>query len=89
VVAPQPAAERTASAAGPWKVQLGVFSVPGNAERLWAQVQNLAEVSGKNRLLVPAGKLTKLLAGGYASEGDASAACQRLKQAGHDCVVTR
>ena len=88
-VAPQPPTERAASTAGPWKVQLGVFSVPGNAERLWAQVQNLAEVSGKNRLLVPAGKLTKLLAGGYASEGDASAACQRLKQAGHDCVVTR
>jgi hypothetical protein len=40
-------------------------------------------------LLVPVGKLTKLLAGGYASQDAASAACQRLKQAGHDCVVTK
>lgn len=86
---PQPAPRPAASAAGAWKVQLGVFSVAGNAERLWTEVQGIAGVSGKNRLLVPAGKLTKLLAGGYASEGEAAAACQRLKQAGHECVVTK
>lgn len=75
--------------AGPWKLQLGVFSVSGNAERLWSELQGRAEISGKKRLLVPVGRLTKLLAGGYVSEAEASAACQRLKRAGHDCLVTK
>jgi hypothetical protein len=70
-------------------VQLGVFSVAANAERMWSEVQAVPGFAGKNRLLVPASKLTKLLAGGYASEAEASAACQRLKHAGHDCLVTK
>lgn len=83
--APQPAAP----ASGPWKLQLGVFSVSGNAERLWSDIAGRPEVAGKNRLMVPAGRLTKLLVGGYASDGEATAACQRLKAAGHDCLVTK
>jgi TPR repeat protein len=77
------------AATGAWKLQLGVFSVSGNAERLWSQLAGLPELAGKNRLLVPAGRLTKLLAGGYASQSEASAACQGLKRAGQDCLVTR
>ena len=86
-VAPPPAP--AAPASGPWKLQLGVFSVPGNADKLWRDVQGRPELTGKNRLLVPAGRLTKLLVGGYASEGEANTACQRLKAAGHDCLVTK
>jgi len=66
-----------------------VFSVAANAEKMWGEAQAIPGFAGKNRLLVPVGKLTKLLAGGYASEAEASAACQRLKQSGHDCLVTK
>lgn len=70
-------------------MQLGVFSVSGNAERLWSELSGRPEIAGKKRELTRAGRLTKLLAGGYASEDEASVACQRLKRAGHDCLVTK
>jgi TPR repeat protein len=73
---------------GPWRVQLGAFGVPGNAEALWTRVKSRPELSGHGRLLVPAGKLTKLQASGFASQADASAACARLKSAGFACVPT-
>jgi len=87
---PAPAAPAPrAAAAGPWKVQLGAFSVAGNAERAWAAVANRAEIAGHQRLLVPSGRVTRLLAGGYASQAEAQAACNALQRAGHDCLVTR
>jgi cell division septation protein DedD len=81
-VAAAPAAE------GPWRVQLGAFSIRANAENLWRQVSGRAELSGHARLMVPAGRVTKLQAGGFASRGAADAACRTLRQAGHDCLVT-
>lgn len=88
--APTPAAAtRVAPASGPWKVQLGAFGVPGNAERMWNQLSGRSELAGRTRLLVPAGRLTKLLAGGYATRDQASAACASLKRSGQDCLVTR
>ncbi|MXP25786.1 sporulation protein [Altererythrobacter indicus] len=78
----------TVSAGGKWRVQLGAFSVPGNAERLWAQLHNRPELRGHPKLLVPAGRVNKLQAGGYASRGAAQSACNALKQAGQDCLVT-
>jgi len=86
---PSRAARPAPAATGPWKVQLGVFSVPTNADRLWARLGSRPELAGRNRLLVPAGRLTRLLAGGYASHGEASAACRGLKRAGQDCLVTK
>ncbi|WP_284124522.1 SPOR domain-containing protein [Parerythrobacter aestuarii] len=80
-----PAQART----GPWKVQLGAFSVASNADRLWSQLAGRAELSGSSKLLVPAGRVTKLLAGGYASRGEAQDACAALKRSGQDCLVTR
>jgi cell division septation protein DedD len=85
VTAPAP----VAATSGPWKLQLGAFGVKGNAEKLWAQLSARPELQGKTRLLVPAGKLTKLLAGGFASRADANAACSRLQAAGQVCVVTQ
>lgn len=85
--APKPAT--VASTSGPWKLQLGAFGVKGNAEKLWSQLSGRPELAGKTRLLVPAGKLTKLLAGGFASRADANAACARLQAAGQVCVVTQ
>jgi hypothetical protein len=83
---PAPAAS---AATGPWKVQLGVFAVRGNVERLWAQLGGQGELAGKTKVTVPAGATTKLLAGGFATRGAAEAACLSLRHRGHDCLVTR
>jgi hypothetical protein len=40
------------------------------------------------RLLVPAGRVTKLQAAGFASRSAADAACRSLRQTGQDCLVT-
>ncbi|MGN6496351.1 MAG: SPOR domain-containing protein [Tsuneonella sp.] len=83
---PPPAAS---ASSGPWKLQLGAFSVPGNADKLWARIGGKGVLAGKTRLVQPAGRLTRLLAGGWASEGAAQAACGALKASGTDCLVTR
>lgn len=82
-------APRAASSDGPWKLQLGAFGVRGNAEKLWQQLSKRPELSGKNRLLVPSGNLTRLLAGGFATRADANAACAKLQAAGQACIVTQ
>ena len=74
---------------GPWKVQLGAFAVDGNAERLWARLSDRSELAGATRVLEPVGRVTKLLAGGYASRTDAQNACNALKRSGQECLVTR
>ncbi|HTO28912.1 MAG TPA: SPOR domain-containing protein [Devosia sp.] len=86
---PAPKAAQQAAASGPWKLQLGAFGVRGNAEKLWSRLSSRPELSGKQRLLVPAGKVTKLLAGGFASRADADRACAKLKAAGQECLVTQ
>jgi cell division septation protein DedD len=74
---------------GPWRLQLGAFGVPGNAEALWSRVKGRPELSGRAKLLMPAGKLTKLQAGGFASQAEASAACAKLRTGGFTCLATR
>ncbi|EIZ78576.1 hypothetical protein WSK_2623 [Novosphingobium sp. Rr 2-17] len=74
---------------GPWRVQLGAFGVAGNAEALWAKVRARPELAGHSRALVPAGRLTKLQATGFASQAGAQAACSRLSGAGVTCLVVR
>lgn len=76
-------------ASGPWRVQLGAFSVRANAERLWSTVSGRAELAGHERLLVPSGRVVRLLAGGFASQAAAQTACTALRRGGHDCLVTR
>ena len=77
------------TADGPWRVQLGAFGVEGNAERLWTRLSSSAALDGKQRYLVPAGRLTKLQAGGFASRAAANAACAAIKRGGQACIVTR
>ena len=94
VTTPAPQAAPTPAAtverlSGPWKVQLGAFGVPGNAEKLWSQLAGRSEIAGRERVLLKSGRLTRLLAGGYASREDASAACASLKRSGQACLVTR
>lgn len=89
---PTPAARPAApasAASGPWRVQLGAFAVDGNAEKLWARLSGRSELAGRDRLLVPSGRVTKLLAAGYPTRSSADAACRSLKQSGQDCLVTR
>jgi hypothetical protein len=74
---------------GPWKVQLGAFSVPGNADRAWAQASGKAALAGKAKQTLTAGRLTRLLAAGWPSQGAAQAACNALKASGENCIVTR
>jgi len=83
--APAPA---PAPAAGAWRVQLGAFSVASNAQRQWDRASGRPELAGKERLLVPAGSVTKLQAGGFASRAAAEAACRALKADGIDCIAT-
>ena len=89
--APEAAPARASSAAngGPWKVQLGAFGVKSNADKLWARLSGRSELSGATKLMVPSGRVTKLQAGGFASQGDAQSACNALKRSGQDCLVTR
>lgn len=84
---PASAARVTTPAAGPWKLQLGAFGVAGNADKLWSQLASRRELAGRVKLKVPAGKLTKLLAGGYATRTEAEAACASLKASGQACLV--
>ena len=78
-----------AATGGSWKVQLGAFSVKGNAEKLWTQLAGRAELSGSTKVLVAAGGLTRLLAGGFPSRAAAQAACDALKRSGQACLVTQ
>ena len=73
---------------GSWKVQLGAFGVPANAETMWARVKTRPEIAGHPRSLVPTGKVNRLLAGGYSEEG-AQTACRKLSASGISCLVTK
>jgi hypothetical protein len=68
-------------------VQLGAFGVPGNADRMWSQLASHAALAGTRKSLIPSGKLTRLLATGFATEGEAARACTALKREGKACVV--
>ena len=73
---------------GEWRVQLGAFGVPGNAERLWSKVSDNPALAGTERALVPAGRLMQVHAVGFASRSDAQAACRALRRDGQACIVT-
>jgi TPR repeat protein len=81
---PTPAA---ATRQGKWRIQLGAFGVAGNADRLWSQISGNPALVGTRKTLLPSGKVTRLLATGFASEAEASKACSSLKRQGQACVV--
>lgn len=83
VSAPAPAPTRK----GSWSVQLGAFSIAANAERLWRQLAGHPALAGTRKALVPSGRLTRLLATGFASQAEASRACAQLKAQGQACLV--
>jgi cell division septation protein DedD len=71
-----------APASGAWRIQLGAFGVAGNAQGLWAKLKGNAALGGRQAFYVPAGKLTKLQAGPFASRAEAQAACGKVGVAG-------
>ena len=72
----------TAMASGAWRIQLGAFGVAGNAQALWARLKGSAALDGRQAFFVPAGKLTKLQTGPFASRAEAQAACAKVGAAG-------
>jgi cell division septation protein DedD len=90
---PQPkaaaASAKPATAAGPWRVQLGAFGVAANADALWARARGRPELAGHPRINAKAGAVTKLQAGGFATRESASAACAGLSRAGFTCIPAR
>ncbi len=89
---PQRTAAASASApssSGPWKLQLGAFSVAGGADRMWQQLAGKPALAGKVKQTVTSGRLTRLLAAGWPSSASAQAACASLEAAGQGCIVTR
>lgn len=89
----RPAATMTKSAPvkavplGPWRVQFGSFAQRSNADALWHRVQNRPELSGRARVNTSIGKITRLQAAGFPTQGAAQSACNRLKSAGFDCIA--
>lgn len=75
---PAKPAATSAAAAGQWRVQLGAFGVPGNAQAMWKATGTKGALAGKQPFYVAAGKLTKLQAGPFGSRAEAQAACDRL-----------
>lgn len=84
---PAPAPAPAPAATGKWRIQLGAFGQMSNADALWNRIKSRPELAGHARLNVKAGAVTKLQAGGYASQAAAQAACTKLKAAGFECVA--
>lgn len=72
---------------GTWRVQLGAFGVAANADRMWNQLAGKPALAGTKKTLLSSGKLTRLLATGFANEAEASRACAALKAQGQACIV--
>jgi uncharacterized protein len=68
---------------------LGAFGVPATADALWDRVRSRPELSGRTKVLVPAGRISKLQAAGFASQAEARATCSRLVTAGFACLAVR
>lgn len=83
-----PVAPVASNSVGPWRVQLGAFSIAANADKLWSQVSRRPKLAGKTKLAIASGRVTRLLAGGFTTQAQAQAACAALKSGGHDCLVT-
>lgn len=77
------------SANGVWRVQLGAFGVRSNADRLWSKLSGNAALRGSKKVVVPAGRLVRLQAGGFTSRSAAQTACNTLKRSGQNCLVTK
>lgn len=84
-----PAQKPAAAASGPWRLQLGAFAIRSNADGLWNRVKSRPEVAGRTKLMLPTGRVTRLMVEGYPDQSSAQAACGTMKRGGFECLVTR
>jgi cell division septation protein DedD len=82
-VAAAPSAVPAGQASGPWRIQLGAFSQRGAAEGLFRKLSGA--LPGKRAFYVPAGAVTRLQVGPFATRAAASAACSGLSGRGQAC----
>jgi uncharacterized protein len=83
-------AKPSAAPTGKWRVQLGAFSEAGRAQRLWETLsRKVSALSDRQPYLVRSGAVTRLQAGGYASQSAATSACSAVKAAGVSCLVVK
>jgi uncharacterized protein len=83
---PTPSKPVTVTAAnGAWRIQLGAFSQRSSAEALYRKLAGSPAVAGRRQFLVPAGSVTRLQIGPYASKSAAAAACSSLAARGQAC----
>lgn len=86
---PKKAAAPAPAPTGRYRIQFGAFGKKGNADALWARLRSRAELAGRSRFDVAAGAITRLQAGPFASEAEASRACSALVSISGQCVVVR
>ena len=72
-------------AAGPWRIQLGAFSKAARPRRCSADCRLSAPVAGRRAFLVPAGAVTRLQVGPFATRAEAASACAALSARGQAC----
>lgn len=70
---------------GGWRIQLGAFAQRSSADSLFSKLRGSGALAGKQAVLVPSGKMTRLQAGPYPTRADASAACRSLMARGQAC----
>ena len=77
-------------AKGAWRVQLGAFSSRERAERLWdALPGKFPELSSRQPVYAPAGKLTTSQAGTFATRDEAAEICAQLNAGGQPCFPVK
>lgn len=75
---------------GRWRAQFGAFRDEGNAKRLWETLRSsFAELSDAKPYLVRGTAITRLQAGGFATQADAAKFCGKVRAKGFDCLVMR
>ena len=75
--AAKPADVASAPASGAWRIQLGAFSQRSSAEALYRRLSG--SLGGRQAYYVPAGKVTRLQVGPFATRAAAASACAALK----------
>ncbi len=85
---PAPAPAPRIASDGNWRIQLGAFREQNRAEGLWDQLERrYGQLSDLQPYLVNIGAVTKLQAGGFASEAAASRFCSSLRASGQPCIA--
>ncbi len=92
-IAPTPAPVRAVSSApqqvssgGNFRIQLGAFGKQSSAENLWTRLEGrVSELKSLQPYLIPAGNVTRLQAGSFATRAQANQICSKIKATGQSC----